>query len=49
MFLVLVPKKGGADDLRDFRPIRLVERLYKLLAKVLTNRLKNVVGKVVSL
>ena len=49
MFLVLVPKKRGADDLRDFRPIRLVERLYKLLAKVLTNRLKKVVGKVVSL
>ncbi|RVW60638.1 hypothetical protein CK203_048903 [Vitis vinifera] len=24
-FLVLVPKKGGADDLRDYRPISLVE------------------------
>ncbi|RVX13643.1 Transposon TX1 uncharacterized 149 kDa protein [Vitis vinifera] len=47
-FLVLVPKKGGADDLRDYRPISLVGGLYKLLAKVLANRLKKVVSKVVS-
>ena len=47
-FLVLVPKKGGADDLSDFRLISLVGGLYKLLAKVLANRLKKVVGKVVS-
>ena len=46
--LVLVPKKRGADDLRDFRPISLMGGLYKLLAKVLANRLKKVVGKVVS-
>ena len=43
--LVLVPKKGGADDLRDFRLISLVGGLYKLLAKVLANGLKKVVGR----
>ena len=47
-FLVLIPKKAGAKDLRDFRPISLVGGLYKLLAKVLVNRLKKVVGNVVS-
>ncbi|RVX13251.1 LINE-1 reverse transcriptase-like [Vitis vinifera] len=47
-FLVLIPKKGGAEDLRDFRPISLLGGLYKLLAKVLTNRLKKVLDRVVS-
>ena len=47
-FLVLIPKKGGVDDLRDFIPISLVGGLYKLLAKVLANRLKKVVSNVVS-
>ena len=47
-FLVLIPKKGGAEELGDFRPISLLGRLYKLLAKVLANRIKNVIGRVVS-
>ena len=47
-FQVLIPKNPGVEDLRDFRPISLVGGLYKLLAKVLANRLKKVVGKVVS-
>ena len=47
-FLVLVPKKGGAEDLKDFRPISLVGSLYKLLAKVLANRIKKMMGKVIS-
>ena len=48
-FLVLLPKKGGTDDFRDYRPINLVGGLCKLLAKVLSNRLKKVVSKVASL
>ena len=47
-FLVLIPKKGDAEDLKDFRSIRLVGGLYKLLAKVLANRLKKIIGKVIS-
>ncbi|RVW41391.1 hypothetical protein CK203_095197 [Vitis vinifera] len=47
-FLILIPKKGGAEDLGDFRPISLLGGLYKLMDKVLANRLKKVIGKVVS-
>ncbi|RVW22134.1 Transposon TX1 uncharacterized 149 kDa protein [Vitis vinifera] len=47
-FLVLIPKKGGAGDVKDFRPISLLGSLYKPLAKVLVNRLKRLIGKVVS-
>ena len=47
-FLTLVPKKGGAEDLKDFRPISLVGSLYKLLANVLANRLKKVLRKVIT-
>ncbi|RVW17787.1 putative ribonuclease H protein [Vitis vinifera] len=32
-FLILIPKKGGAEELGDFRPISLLGGLYKLLAK----------------
>ena len=47
-FLVLIPKKEGASDVQDFRPISLMWSLYKIMAKVLANRLKRVMGKVVS-
>ena len=48
IFLVLVPKKGGAKELKDFRSISLVGSLYKLLAKMLANRIKIVMGKVIT-
>lgn len=47
-FLVLISKCKGAEDLKDFRSISLVESLYKLLAKVLANRLKRVMSKLVN-
>ena len=46
--LVLVPNKGSAKDLEDFRPINLVGNRYKLLAKVFANRIKKVMDKVIS-
>ena len=45
---MLIPKKGGAEDLKDFRPINLVGGLYKWLAKVLANRMKGMLAKVIS-
>ena len=34
--------------MQDFRPISLVGSFYKIIAKILANRLKRVIGKVVS-
>ena len=47
-FLVSIPKKGNVEDLKGFMPIGLVGGLYHILAKVLVDRLKRVIGKVVS-
>ena len=41
-FIALIPKKNGASNIQDFRPISLVGSVYKILAKVLANRLKEV-------
>ena len=47
-FVSLIPKKHGADELKDFRPISLVGGMYKIIAKLLANRLKVVLGKIIS-
>ena len=39
-FIALIPKKNDASNIQDFRPISLVGSLYKILSKVLANRLK---------
>lgn len=44
-FIALIPIKKGAKELRDFRPINLIRSIYKLISKVLTERLKRVVDK----
>ena len=43
-FLVLIPKGRTVEDLKDLRPISLVGSLYKILSKVLANRIKRVMG-----
>ena len=41
----LIPKKGGADDIKDFRPINLASKLYKLLAKIWASKLEKVMSE----
>ena len=47
-YLTLIPKKSKAVELKDFRPISLVRGMYKIIAKVLANRLPMVLYKLVS-
>ncbi|WMV46111.1 hypothetical protein MTR67_039496 [Solanum verrucosum] len=46
-FIALIPKKKGANELRDYRPISLIGSIYKILSKVLTERLKVVIDRLV--
>jgi len=46
-FITLVPKKDNPSDLNEFRPISLVGCVYKILSKILANRLKKVLPSVI--
>jgi hypothetical protein len=47
-FIALIPKVDNPLRLNDFRPISLVGSLYKILAKILANMLRLVIGSVTS-
>lgn len=44
-FIALIPKNNNATNIWNFWPISLVGLLYKLLAKVLAHRMKEVPDK----
>lgn len=46
-FIVLIAKVLNPVELRDFRPISLVGCIYKLLAKILANRLKEALPHII--
>lgn len=46
-FIALVPKNSNPLNLNDFRPISLCNTLYKVFAKVLVNRLKPLLEKII--
>jgi hypothetical protein len=46
-FISLIPKKVDAVDIEDFYPSSLVGRVYKSISKVLSNKLKKVLKKII--
>ncbi|XP_074308855.1 uncharacterized protein LOC141643553 [Silene latifolia] len=46
--IVLIPKKKEASSMAEFRPISPCNVIYKIVSKVLANRLKRFLGDIVS-
>ncbi|PKU61068.1 hypothetical protein MA16_Dca027077 [Dendrobium catenatum] len=46
--VVLLPKVNNPDQPSKFRPISLCQTIYKIVAKVLVNRLKGVLPRLIS-
>ena len=47
-FITLIPKVRTPVGLADYRPITLIGMVSKVISKVLANRLKKVMGQVIS-
>ncbi|GJX12486.1 RNA-directed DNA polymerase, eukaryota [Tanacetum coccineum] len=47
-FIALIPKTQEAKLVKDFRPISLIGSMYKIIAKILANRLSLVISDLVS-
>ena len=45
--IILILRKFGAIDLKDFCPVSLVSEVRKIIAKVLANRMRRVVEKII--
>ncbi|GJR47194.1 RNA-directed DNA polymerase, eukaryota [Tanacetum coccineum] len=47
-FITLIPKISAANMVNDFRPISLIGSIYKIIAKILANRLVGVLDELVN-
>jgi hypothetical protein len=47
-FITIIPKKAGAIDISDFQPISLISGVYKIITKVLANRMSSIMEKIIS-
>ncbi|KAE8707901.1 hypothetical protein F3Y22_tig00110370pilonHSYRG00013 [Hibiscus syriacus] len=47
-FLTLIPKIRNPESIEDYRPISLVDSLYKIISKILSRRLVSVIKDLVS-
>lgn len=45
--LILIPKRPGADNIQDFRPISCLNTLYKVISRILADRLKEILPDLV--
>ncbi|KAF3777801.1 Transposon TX1 uncharacterized protein [Nymphaea thermarum] len=48
-YLMFIPKKRGARRIEDFRPIALCNSLYKVIIKVMVQRMKNILPRLIGI
>jgi hypothetical protein len=46
-FIILIPKQSGSHSMNQFRPISLYNISYKIISKILANRLKAILPKII--
>lgn len=47
--LTLIPKQGSSLlETRNYRPISLLNLDYKILTKILVNRIKKILGRIIN-
>lgn len=46
-FIALITKKPGVEELKDLWPISLLGEVYKIISKLLPERIKTVIDKLV--
>jgi hypothetical protein len=47
-FLVMIPKVDNPISFNDFRPISLCNKVYKIMAKIITNRIKHFLSSTIT-
>lgn len=47
-FIILIPKKEMSSALEDYRPVSLINSVYKIIAKILARRLSKFLDGVIS-
>ena len=48
-FLSLIPEKRNAQAMGDYRLTSLINTMYMIVTKVMTNRLKEVISRIISI